>query len=126
MTKMKTQNLCLVFLMIFAMVASLPLDLGNGGVYNSPEANAYWERRFGRGFFSNLASLQRGIDSAAKLNKAALGKASSFEEDVTIDLRQSVQDNIDNDLSQQQLMVQEPVEVLTIHPGPLYFDDVHF
>lgn len=112
--------------MIFALAASLPLDLGRGGVYNSPEANAYWERRFGRGFFSNLASLQRGIDSAAKLNKAQLGKESSIEE-VSIDLRQNVHDSIEasNDLS-REVMMQEPVEVLTIHPGPLYFDDVHF
>ena len=35
---------------------STPLDLGFGGVYNSPEANAYWARRFGTNFFASLAS----------------------------------------------------------------------
>merc|ERR1712127_143448 len=36
-----------------------------GGVYNSTEAQAYWARRFGGGFFGNLRALQQGIDSAA-------------------------------------------------------------
>ena len=40
-----------------------PLDLGRGGVYNSPGAQEYWSRRFGRGFFANLASIQRDINS---------------------------------------------------------------
>ena len=44
-----------------------------GGVYNSPEANAYWARRFGGIFGSNLQglrSLQADIDSAALANRA--------------------------------------------------------
>merc|ERR1712080_295057 len=36
-----------------------------GGVYDSPEAQAYWARRFGGGFFGNLLLLQRSINSAA-------------------------------------------------------------
>ncbi len=107
------------------MVSSLPLDLGFGGVYNSPEANAYWERRFGRGFFSNLASLQRGVNSAAKLNKAKLGKDSSIE--THIDLRQQVEEaiNAENDLSKMTQM-QPPARTLTVQPGPLFLEDVQF
>ena len=45
----------------------------SGGVYNSPEANAYWARRFGGIFGSNLQglrSLQADIDAAALANRA--------------------------------------------------------
>ena len=35
---------------------SNPLDGGYGGVYNSPEANAYWARRFGTSFFKSSSS----------------------------------------------------------------------
>ena len=33
-----------------------PLDGGYGGVFNSPEANAYWARRFGTGFLKSSSS----------------------------------------------------------------------
>merc|ERR1712186_106362 len=36
-----------------------------GGVYDSPEAQAYWATRFGAGFFTNLRALQSGINAAA-------------------------------------------------------------
>merc|ERR1712183_1249801 len=36
-----------------------------GGVYDSPEAQAYWATRFGAGFFTNLRALRGGINAAA-------------------------------------------------------------
>jgi len=46
---------------------SLPLDLGYGGVYNSPAANAYWARRFPGlgGQASSLRALQERINADA-------------------------------------------------------------
>ena len=44
----------------------------SGGVYNSPEANAYWARRFGGIFgenLSGLAALQANIDAQAYTNR---------------------------------------------------------
>ena len=44
----------------------------SGGVYNSPEANAYWARRFGGVFgenLSGLAALQANIDAQAYSNR---------------------------------------------------------
>ena len=37
--------ICIVLVCVAISLAS-PLDLGFGGVYNSPEANLYWARRF--------------------------------------------------------------------------------
>jgi len=55
-----------VFLYLMYTVYCSPLDLGYGGVYDSPEANAYWARRFGGfGHFSRLVALQEGINAAA-------------------------------------------------------------
>ena len=47
----------------------------SGGVYNSPEANAYWARRFGGAFgenLSGLAALQAKIDAQASANRGHL------------------------------------------------------
>merc|ERR1712203_717492 len=63
----KAETVCLVVLMSITLSSCLPLDLGFGGVFKNPEADAYWERRFGRGFFTNLASIQKNINSQAKL-----------------------------------------------------------
>ena len=64
-------QLCLFVLFAYvAALNALPLDLGNGGVYDNPEANAYWEKRFGRGFFSNLASIQKNINSLELYNRS--------------------------------------------------------
>jgi len=89
-----------------------PLDLGNGGVFNSPEAQEYWATRFGGGFFSNLASIQRGIDAQASRQRAQLKVE---VEEPLIDLRT-------NDLES----VQAPPQVLAVHPGPLFYEQVHF
>ena len=119
----KSQMICVALVLVIAYGSCQPLDLGRGGVYNSPEANAYWAQRFGRGFFSNLASIQKGINSVAKLNKAKLGKETPIPE--VINIKQNVEEVIENDLKEQDMM-QEAPEVLTVHPGPIYFDDVHF
>ena len=66
------QTFIIVTLMTLSLASASPLDLGRGGVYNSPAAQEYWNRRFGSGFFSNLASIQRGIDARASRNKANL------------------------------------------------------
>jgi hypothetical protein len=57
---------CLVFCLI-GLALSAPLDLGGGGVYNSPEANAYWAQRFGGlgAGWGNFAALQASINAAA-------------------------------------------------------------
>ena len=115
---MKCQ-ICLIIVMV-ALAWSQPLDLGRGGVYDNPEANAYWERRFGRGFFANLASIQRGIDTKAQLNKAKLGQESAIE--TTVDLKLKNLQQVANDLQ----VMQAPPEVLAIHPSTLYFEDVNF
>ena len=67
----------ILFTFILFIISSLgsPLDLGYGGVYNSPEANAYWARRFGGIFgdnLSGLASLQASIDAQALANRGHL------------------------------------------------------
>jgi len=46
--------------------------LFSGGVYNSPEANAYWARRFSGVFgenLSGLAALQANIDAQADAHR---------------------------------------------------------
>jgi len=65
-----------LFTVLFFVVLSIasPLDLGYGGVYNSPEANAYWARRFG-GIFggqSGLRAVMESINSQASSNRAGL------------------------------------------------------
>jgi len=42
--------LSVLWLNMIQLATSTPLDLGYGGVYDSPEANEYWARRFGSDF----------------------------------------------------------------------------
>jgi len=63
-----------LFTYILFIISSLasPLQLGYGGVYNSPEANAYWARRFSGVFgenLSGLAALQANIDAQADAHR---------------------------------------------------------
>ena len=121
----KSETVCLVVLMSITLSVCLPLDLGFGGVFKNPEADAYWERRFGRGFFTNLASIQKNIDSQAKLNKAKLGAESPIP--VTIDLRQNVEEEIsNNEISEMSdAAVKSAVEDLTFLPSrTLFLEDV--
>ena len=108
--------------MAVTLVSCLPLDLGFGGVYDSPEANAYWARRFGRGFFSNLASIQKNINNVAEQNRQNVGAAPP-----SIDIRTPVdleEEQIDQDLSIEPV---KPAQVLTVLPsGPLFFENVNF
>ena len=58
-------------------VKSSPLDLGFGGVYNSPEANAYWARRFGTNFFASLASGNVYADKTVKADRRTISQMKS-------------------------------------------------
>ena len=49
-------SVLLIWQIILRTALALPLDGGYGGVYNSPEANAYWARRFGSGFLKSSQS----------------------------------------------------------------------
>jgi len=56
-----------------AISLASPLDLGFGGVYNSPEANLYWARRFpglfggsSAGGMGGLRALQESINAGAR------------------------------------------------------------
>merc|ERR1712029_45157 len=63
-----------VLLFIISTMGS-PLQGGYGGVYNSPEANAYWARRFGGIFGDNLrglAAVQANIDNQALANRGLI------------------------------------------------------
>ena len=115
----KSETVCLVVLMSITLSSCQPLNLGFGGVFNSPEANAYWERRFGRGFFTNLASIQKNINSQAKLNKARLGTEAPIPE--VIDIQNSVEEEIsENDLSKMaDSAVENAIEDLTHPTGDL-------
>ena len=110
------QTFIIVTLMALTLASASPLDLGRGGVYNSPAAQEYWNRRFGSGFLSNLASIQRGINARASRNKANLEanvpEAAIVEEDIE-DGRSAVK-------------MSQPPPLLTIQPGPLFFGQVHF
>ena len=120
-------QLCLFVL--FACVAALnalPLDLGNGGVYDNPEANAYWEKRFGRGFFSNLASIQKNINSLAKTQKTAMKVDAPSPIEPVVDIRTVVEEQVQNSIKDEPFMMVKAPEILTINPGPIFFEDVHF
>ena len=60
--------MCLMAVVLMAtLTLASPLDLGFGGVYNNPEANAYWARRFpglfgGASRMSSLRALQVQLD----------------------------------------------------------------
>merc|ERR1711976_122471 len=67
-TNNKMRVITFLFTFILCIISSLasPLQLGYGGVYNSPAASAYWARRFGGIFgenLSGLAALQANIDT---------------------------------------------------------------
>ena len=115
----KSETVCIVVLMSITLSSCLPLDLGFGGVFNSPEANAYWERRFGRGFFTNLASIQKNINNQAKLNKARLGTEAPIIE--IIEIQPSVEEEIsENDLGKMaDSAVENAIEDLTHSTGDL-------
>jgi len=64
--------ICIVLVCVAISLAS-PLDLGFGGVYNSPEANLYWARRFpglfggaSAGGMGGLRALQESINAGAR------------------------------------------------------------
>merc|ERR1712242_479054 len=75
-TKM-LRSIFVLFTVLLFIISSLasPLDLGLGGVYNSPAANEYWARRFGGIFgdnFRGLAALQANINAQAHANRAVI------------------------------------------------------
>ena len=120
-------QLCLfVLLACVAALNALPLDLGNGGVYDNPEANAYWEKRFGRGFFSNLASIQKNINSLAKTQKTAMKVDAPSPIEPVVDIRTVVEEQVQNSIKDEPFMMVKAPEILTINPGPIFFEDVHF
>ena len=116
----KSETVCIVVLMSITLSSCLPLDLGFGGVFNSPEANAYWERRFGRGFFTNLASIQKNINSQAKLNKARLGTETPIIEVIEIQPSVEEEEISENDLGKMaDSAVENAIEDLTHSTGDL-------
>ena len=123
---MKFQLCTLVLFVSIVAINTLPLDLGNGGVYDNPEANAYWEKRFGRGFFSNLASIQKNINNVAKVNKATLKVDKPSPIEPVVDIRTVVDEQVQNTLKDEPFMMVKAPEILTINPGPIFFEDVHF
>ena len=123
---MKFQLCTLVLFVCIVAINTLPLDLGNGGVYDNPEANAYWEKRFGRGFFSNLASIQRNINNVAKVNKSTLKVDKPSPIEPVVDIRTVVEEQVQNTIKDEPFMMVKAPEILTINPGPIFFEDVHF
>ena len=122
----KSETVCIVVLMSITLSTCSPLFLGLGGVYNSPEANAYWERRFGKGFFTNLAQIQKNINAEAKLNKASLGTEAPIPE--VVDIQASVEEEISgNDLKKIDSAFENAIEDLTHSTrdltGPLFRED---
>ena len=115
------QTFIIVTLMALTLASASPLDLGRGGVYNSPAAQEYWNRRFGSGFLSNLASIQRGINARASRNKANLEVANVPEAAI-------VEEDIEagNEIARSAVKMSQPPPLLTIQPGPLFFGQVHF
>jgi len=68
-------SVLLIWQIILRTALALPLDGGYGGVYNSPEANAYWARRFGSGFLKSSQS-KSGITKIKSVNRVASFKPS--------------------------------------------------
>ena len=114
------QTFIIVTFMTLGLAFASPLDLGRGGVYNSPAAQDYWARRFGRGFFTNLASIQRNINTVAEQNRATL--------DTKIPDVGITEEEIEsgNDITRNLVEMNELPSILTIQPGPLFFGQVHF
>ena len=79
MTSLKMFDILLSVLLIWQIILrtalTLPLDGGYGGVYNSPEANAYWARRFGSGFLKSSQS-KNVITKVKHVNRVAAFKPS--------------------------------------------------
>ena len=79
MTSLKMFDILLSVLLIWQIILrtalTLPLDGGYGGVYNSPEANAYWARRFGSGFLKSSQS-KNVITKVKHVNRVASFKPS--------------------------------------------------
>ena len=79
MTSLKMFDILLSVLLIWQIILrtalTLPLDGGYGGVYNSPEANAYWARRFGSGFLKSSQS-RSAITKIKNVNRVASFKPS--------------------------------------------------
>ena len=71
----------LVWHSVLLPAESNPLNLGFGGVYNSQEANAYWERRFGTNFFGSVRS---NNDNADQTIKTDLNTISSMKDNTVI------------------------------------------
>merc|ERR1739842_110967 len=97
----KSETVCLVVLMSITLSSCLPLNLGFGG------------------FFTNLASIQKNINSQAKLNKARLGTEAPIPEVIVI--QNSVEEEIsENDLSKMaDSAVENAIEDLTHSTGDL-------
>ena len=121
-------QVCLFVLLACFVTAfnALPLDLGNGGVYNNPEANAYWEKRFGRGFFANLASIQKDINNLADTQKKAMKVDAPSPIEPAVDIRTVVEEQVQNSIKEEPFMMVKAPEILTINPGPIFFEDVQF
>merc|ERR1711892_283917 len=73
-SKMIPQSPVLPLLVITALSSCRALDLGHGGVYNSPAAAQYWEERFGDLFAGGqgvlaLGGIQENIDADPSLTK---------------------------------------------------------
>lgn len=115
--------ICLAALLALSLAA--PLDLGFGGVYNSPAANEYWTRRFGAGFFSNLASTQRDINNKAKAHRQSLDSLPepvfglSFVQGNSLD-----NDEEEEDKESLDLRMEPAPKVLTVNHEPLYLEDI--
>jgi hypothetical protein len=114
----------LTLAMTLTMTSASPLQGGFGGVYDSPEAQEYWARRFGSGFFSNLASVQRDINQLAQkqrtsmdLDEPAYTPTFQFDNQIPDLIAEQIEPKFLN-----QKMVQAP-KMLTVNPGPLYFGD---
>jgi len=78
-------SIMLIWQIILQTAKALPLDGGYGGVYNSPEANAYWARRFGAGFLDlspsrNLNQKIRNVNRVS-ISKPSFGLEESFRSD---------------------------------------------
>ena len=68
-------SVLLIWQFVLRTAQTLPLDGGYGGVYNSPEANAYWARRFGTGFLKSSQS-RNAITKIKNVNRVASFKPS--------------------------------------------------
>merc|ERR1712106_977413 len=71
-SKMISQSTVLPLLVLTVLRSCRALDLGHGGVYDSPAAALYWEERFGDLFAGGqgvLWAIQENIDVVSSLTK---------------------------------------------------------